>query len=182
MAFSDILRVSQPPRDAFQVKAARNNSQPMVTSFGLAVIDEIHFGDGRVVTGVLGGSGSFFTAGARILCGDEDANNVAWRVHAGEDFPSDIEAGLSEWQIDLCIEKLEGHKSTRGLLVYADGTFGRKLVSCCPGQRLTACSENIQIYYTSTTGYSNRSSWLACFDSTGVPFSSYTSGYAKIYG
>jgi len=132
MAFSDTSHVSQPSRDAFQVKAARNKSQPIVTSFGLAVIDEIHFGHGRVVTGVLGGSGSFFTAGARILCGDEDANNVAWRVHAGEDFPSDVEAGLSEWQIDLCIQKLEGHKSTRGLLMYADGTFGRKLVLAVP--------------------------------------------------
>lgn len=100
----------------------------MITSFGLAVIDDIHFGDERVVTGVLDGSGSFFTAGARIFCGGDDAKNVAWRVHAGEDFPSDVEAGLLKWQIDLCIQKLKWHKSTCGLLVYVDGTFGRKLI------------------------------------------------------
>ena len=36
-----------------------SESQPLLTSLGLAVIDEIHFGSGDVVRDVLGGSGTY---------------------------------------------------------------------------------------------------------------------------
>lgn len=115
-------------QDAVHFDTARDESRSMVTSFGLAVIDEIHFGNGHVVEGVLGGSGTFFTAGARVVCGGDDAKNVAWRVHAGENFPPNVGAGLLRWQIDFRIQNAKERKSTRGLLVYVDATFGRKLI------------------------------------------------------
>jgi hypothetical protein len=43
-------RSDGPPRDG---------EQHLLTSLGLAVIDEIHFGSGKVVTDLLGGSGTY---------------------------------------------------------------------------------------------------------------------------
>jgi hypothetical protein len=105
------------------------SDRPYLTSLGLAVIDEIRFGDGTMANDVLGGSGSFCTAGARLFLDDSTARSVAWRIHTGNDFPEIIEKRLLEWNIDLTIHRANGGSCTRGQLVYADNTFGRKYTS-----------------------------------------------------
>jgi len=91
------------------------------------VLDEIHFGDGKVVRDVLlGGSGSFCTVGARLFCGTNSAS-ICWEVHAGNDFLEAIESQVKSWGINWRLRKISERLSTRGLLVYEDDTFGRKL-------------------------------------------------------
>ena len=103
-----------------------NEPRPLITSLGLAIIDDIHFGDGSSVTYLLGGSGSFCTAGARLFCDGPKSRAVAWVLHAGHDFPPALEFELSTWQIDLTLRKTQEVRSTRGHMIYADGTSGCK--------------------------------------------------------
>lgn len=97
-----------------------NDTRPDLASLGLAVIDEIRFHDGKIVKDVLGGSGSFCTAGARLFSNKSTSRSIAWRIHAGDDFPDVIEQRLRAWEIDVSIYRSQGEASTRGLLVYAD--------------------------------------------------------------
>ncbi|KAK5940772.1 hypothetical protein PMZ80_007189 [Knufia obscura] len=98
--------------------------RPLLTTLGLAVLDEIHFGNGTTAHNILGGSGSYCTAGARLF--SPEPTNISWQVHAGTDFPRAIESQLNSWGINLRLRKSADRLSTRGLLVYEDDTFGAK--------------------------------------------------------
>lgn len=117
---SDPLRTPSAKDD---VHNDTDDSRPDLASLGLAVIDEIRFEDGTIVKDVLGGSGSFCVAGARLFSDKATSKAIAWRIHAGDDFPDVIEQKLRAWEIDLSIYKSQGELSTRGLLVYADETL-----------------------------------------------------------
>jgi hypothetical protein len=109
--------------------------EPLLTSLGLAVIDETRFVSGSIEKHVLGGSGTYCTIGARLFTpANVEAAQlrfngrytsdalVSWIARAGEDFPLAFEQLISSWGIDFHLSKAPGGKSTRGLLIYTDST------------------------------------------------------------
>ncbi|CAG8084966.1 unnamed protein product [Penicillium nalgiovense] len=94
-------------------------------SFGLVVLDEIHFPSRKPLTNVLGGSGAYATLGARLFLPSPLSRSLAWPIHVGNDFPDTIAEHLQTWDMNLVIDKESERPSTRGLLEYQDTTFGR---------------------------------------------------------
>ena len=78
----------------------------------------------------LGGAGTYATVGARLLCSHESSkipdrpHNIGFIVHAGEDFPREVEAELQSWYTRSLILHTPERLTTRGRNIYQDEIRG----------------------------------------------------------
>lgn len=100
---------------------------PGFVSLGMVVHDELRFSHAPTMHDVPGGSGAYSTLGARLVAGAERSHEVGCFILAGDDFPAATLAHFESWGLDLVVSRVPGRLSTRGLLVYEDQMFGRKL-------------------------------------------------------
>lgn len=70
------------------------------------------------------------TVGARIGAPPPThSQSIGWVALTGEnDFPCAAETVLKSWNINLILKRVEGARTTRGLLEYTDATFGGLLI------------------------------------------------------
>lgn len=64
------------------------------------------------------------TLGARLAVPREDAETVCCLVVAGDDFPASVVEQIKAWGVAVLVQRVDGRKSTRGLLAYEDDVFG----------------------------------------------------------
>jgi sugar/nucleoside kinase (ribokinase family) len=81
-----------------------NVQQPMLTTLGTAVIDELRFSDDSITKNVLGGSGVYFAVGARLFLSGTAAKNICGLLHVGKDFPTCAEHHILSWKSNLQIQ------------------------------------------------------------------------------
>ena len=65
--------------------------------------------------------------GARCFAVPDEAHSCGWMIKTGDDFPVETEAFLREWETTLILDRKADRVATRGLLEYADTTWGREL-------------------------------------------------------
>lgn len=84
-------------------------------------IDDIHFPAPRPpVVGIIGGAGSWAALGARLFRQPPSAELVGWVIHAGSDFPSQLENEIISWSTSGDIIRTPERLTTRGLNTYVN--------------------------------------------------------------
>ena len=90
--------------------------------------DDIHHPDRSPMLNVLGGAGTYATMGARLFRPKDDGVNipetVAFVIHAGSDFPAEVETEIRSWNTSSLIVRTSDRLTTRGLNVYCNGLRG----------------------------------------------------------
>ncbi|KXH62940.1 PfkB family carbohydrate kinase [Colletotrichum nymphaeae SA-01] len=99
---------------------------PAFISLGMVVIDELRFPDGRVLRDVPGGSGFYGTLGARLAVPQNESATVWCVITAGSDFPTAVRQQIEGWGVTVQYDETPDRLSTRGLLEYENGAFGKK--------------------------------------------------------
>ncbi|UPX13075.1 uncharacterized protein EKO05_0003603 [Ascochyta rabiei] len=93
-------------------------------SLGMLIMDEIRMPNKAPLHNVIGGSSTFVTLGLRLFA--SDPSSVGCLILAGSDFPPSVEDEVRAWDTTLVLQKDATKRSSRGLLVYEDDTFGPK--------------------------------------------------------
>ncbi|KAJ4356875.1 hypothetical protein N0V95_002966 [Ascochyta clinopodiicola] len=96
----------------------------MCVSLGMLILDEIKMPNKAPLRNVIGGSSTFVTLGLRLFA--SDPSSVGCLILAGSDFPPSVEDEVKAWSTTLVLQKDATRRSSRGLLVYKDDTFGPK--------------------------------------------------------
>ncbi|PQE32003.1 pfkB family kinase protein [Rutstroemia sp. NJR-2017a WRK4] len=113
-----------PPQQQHQNLGASENgiSDPLLVTLGMCILDDLYLPNGTSKLGILGGSGVFCMAGARVFLPSNGklSKKLAWIIRAGDNFPENVESELSSWETDLEVRKTEGQgvTCTRGELRY----------------------------------------------------------------
>ncbi|RMZ86635.1 hypothetical protein DV736_g6139, partial [Chaetothyriales sp. CBS 134916] len=82
-------------------------------TFGMFIIDEIEYHDGRDKTeDILGGAGAYAALGARLAA--DKPRSVSWIVDRGSDFPDRLAAIIDSWQTSVVYRTNLGRLTTRG--------------------------------------------------------------------
>jgi hypothetical protein len=107
------------------------------TTFGMFILDEIHFGGDKedVVDNIIGGAGTYAVIGARLFSPGPQAKAIGWIVDAGNDFPHEIRQDLVVLGTDLTIREDQERKTTRGWNKYGPGDY-REFKYLTPKKRL----------------------------------------------
>jgi sugar/nucleoside kinase (ribokinase family) len=91
----------------------------------MVILDEIRMPNQPPLLNVIGGSSTFVTLGLRLFA--TDSLTPGCLVLAGNDLPSPIREELLRWHMQhLVVLTSPDQPSSRGLLEYADSTFGPK--------------------------------------------------------
>jgi hypothetical protein len=94
-------------------------------SLGMVILDEIRMPNHPPLLNVIGGSSTFVTLGLRLFA--TDSLTPGCLVLAGNDLPSPIREEMLRWHMQhLVVLTSSNQPSSRGLLEYADSTFGPK--------------------------------------------------------
>jgi len=93
-------------------------------SLGMVILDEIRMPNKPPLLNVIGGSATFVTLGLRLFA--TPPFQPGCLVMAGSDFPASIKDKMHTWRTSLVIKDSPELRSSRGLLTYADSTFGPK--------------------------------------------------------
>ncbi|KAF1355945.1 Ribokinase-like protein [Lizonia empirigonia] len=104
--------------------AADTTSEILCVSLGMLIMDEIRMPSKPPLVNVIGGSATFVTLGLRLFA--KDPSSVGCLVLAGSDFPPEVEDEVRSWGTTLVLRKDATKRSSRGLLIYEDNTFGPK--------------------------------------------------------
>ena len=124
-------------------KSRNKMSKRLLTVIGLAVLDDIHFSDGKTVKDVRGGSAGFCktaqslqsasrvswltmigSVGAHLVTSAEEAKSILWLIRVGWDFPEDVKKQIDTWSVNVVCEWLPAPtQSPRGLILYSDQTL-----------------------------------------------------------
>jgi hypothetical protein len=97
----------------------------LFTSLGTTVLDKLSIAEEVVATDAIGGAAIFSALGARIcapLLAIHPAQ-IALKIQAGHDFPTEAERVLRSWNIGLDLSRLPDQVSTRADLNYHDATL-----------------------------------------------------------
>ena len=68
----------------------------------------------------MGGAGSYAALGARLFREPPSSTLVGWVVHAGSDFPTELEQEIRSWQVSSNILSTPGRSTTRAWNRYID--------------------------------------------------------------
>ena len=83
--------------------------------YDLAPTDEIYYPLPRKPEiGIPGGAGSYAIVGARLFRAPPSSGLVGWAVHAGSDFPIEIEKEISSWNTTMSLIRTPNRLTTRG--------------------------------------------------------------------
>ncbi|KAG0638093.1 Ribokinase-like protein [Tuber brumale] len=95
------------------------------TTFGMFILDEIHFGEDKedMVDNIIGGAGTYAVIGARLFSPGPEAKAIGWIVDAGNDFPHEVRQDLIGLGTDLTIRDDQERKTTRGWNKYGPGDY-----------------------------------------------------------
>ncbi|KAK9249175.1 Ribokinase-like protein [Lipomyces tetrasporus] len=93
------------------------------TSFGMFIIDEIHYLDGTSLYDVIGGAGTYAAYGARYFLPYPLSKGVGWIVDAGSDFPQEIKKELFSLQTTMIFREDPTRLTTRGWNGYGEKEF-----------------------------------------------------------
>jgi hypothetical protein len=99
--------------------------QILFTSLGTTVLDQLSVAGEVVATDAIGGAAIFAALGARIcapLVAVHPAQ-IALKIQAGHDFPTEPERVLRSWSIGLDLSRLPEQVSTRADLNYHDASL-----------------------------------------------------------
>ena len=103
----------------------KNTTQISCVSLGMVILDEIQMPDHPPLLDVIGGSSTFVTLGLRLFA--TESLTPGCLVLAGNDLPDSIREEMLRWDMQhLVVLTSPNQPSSRGLLVYADSTFGPK--------------------------------------------------------
>lgn len=103
----------------------KNTPQISCVSLGMVILDEIRMPNHPPLLDVIGGSSTFVTLGLRLFA--TESLTPGCLVLAGNDLPNSIREEMLRWHMDhLVVLTSPNQPSSRGLLVYADSTFGPK--------------------------------------------------------
>ncbi|RMZ77851.1 hypothetical protein DV737_g4139, partial [Chaetothyriales sp. CBS 132003] len=104
-------------------------------TFGMFIIDEIEYHDGREKTeNILGGAGAYAALGARLAASDKPGS-VSWIVDRGSDFPDQLAAVIGSWQTSVVYRINAGRLTTRAWNGYGANQH-RAFKYLTPKQRL----------------------------------------------
>ncbi|ETN43381.1 uncharacterized protein HMPREF1541_02540 [Cyphellophora europaea CBS 101466] len=82
-------------------------------TFGMFIIDEIDYGDGKVESTIIGGGGLYAALGARLASGEANARAVSCIVDKGSDFPQEFQALIETWGTSCIFRTDLGRLTTR---------------------------------------------------------------------
>lgn len=99
--------MTEPPEKHSQIEFA---------TFGMFIIDQIHFPDTqKVVDDIIGGAGTYGIIGARLFSPPPRlSKTLGWIVDAGSDFPERIRSEIERWNTSLVIRETPERLTTRG--------------------------------------------------------------------
>ncbi|KAK9468500.1 Ribokinase-like protein [Lipomyces arxii] len=132
-----------------------DNVEMIFTSFGMFIIDEIHYLDGSSLFDVIGGAGTYAVYGARVFLPIPKSKGVGWIVDAGSDFPEAIKKELFSLQTTMIFREDPSRLTTRGWNGYTENET-RAFKYTTPKKRIT--SEDI----TGTKLLESRTFHLIC--------------------
>ncbi|KAF2093336.1 Ribokinase-like protein, partial [Rhizodiscina lignyota] len=78
-------------------------------------------GNGRVLTDIMGGAGSYTALGARIFAGSRRSRLVGWIVDCGSDFPDSMRREIEQWDTSCLFRPTPERLTTRGWNGYGAG-------------------------------------------------------------
>ncbi len=96
----------------------------LTRSLGMLIIDEIRMPSRSPLVKVIGGSSTFVSLDLRLFT--QNPASVGCIVLAGSDFLPEVEEEVNSWGTTSILKKSTDLKSSRGLLIYEDDTFGPK--------------------------------------------------------
>lgn len=111
------------------------HSNPVFTSLGMFIIDEINFPDLKI-DGILGGGGTFAICGSRMVLGSKESDKCAWIIDIGNDCPDEILSELKSWNTGGVFRFDFSRKCTRGWNGYDENEF-RSFKYLTPKKRVT---------------------------------------------
>lgn len=76
------------------------------------------------------------TLGARLIVSSTRSRSIGYVILAGNDFPDTVLDKVRAWDLSVHVKAKPKMPSTRGLLKYQDGNFGRKWSQVCRDLRI----------------------------------------------
>ncbi|QLQ82559.1 hypothetical protein HG537_0H03220 [Torulaspora globosa] len=97
------------------------NYQPLITTNGMFIIDEIIDRKGKIHQNVAGGGGMFAMLGGCIVSPNRRvAGSLRWIVDCGYDFPKILKERIESWQSGVVFREDLTRETTRGWNGYGD--------------------------------------------------------------
>ncbi|CAO3627424.1 unnamed protein product [Cunninghamella blakesleeana] len=93
---------------------------PIYSSFGSLIIDDIQFQDGTKKVDIPGGGGIFAIIGMRIFLNSKNASSIGYVAHCGFDHPKIMDEALESLDISIKNITHQDKHTTRGLNTFSE--------------------------------------------------------------
>lgn len=98
------------------------NGEPLITTNGMFIIDDIIDHNGQLHKNIAGGGGMFAMLGGCIASPNSRvAQSLRWIVDCGYDFPESLKERIESWQSGVLFRIDTTRETTRGWNYYAEG-------------------------------------------------------------